>query len=104
MHEERLLDTEEVARYLGVHLKTVMKLIESKQVKASKVGRVWRLRKRDVGFTDRQPGQILARCCRGEWHRAIDQGDTKNRGGACHGPAMPRFTHRSIILRDHPEI
>ena len=48
MHEERLLDTEEVARYLGVHLKTVMKLIESKQVKASKVGRVWRLRKRDV--------------------------------------------------------
>ena len=48
MNEERLMDTEEVARYLGVHLKTVMNLIESKQLKASKVGRVWRLRKRDV--------------------------------------------------------
>ena len=48
MNEERLMDTEEVARYLSVHLKTVMNLIESKQVKASKVGRVWRLRKRDV--------------------------------------------------------
>jgi nitrogen PTS system EIIA component len=48
MTDDRLMDTEEVANYLGVHQKTVMNLVESKQLKASKVGRVWRFRKSDV--------------------------------------------------------
>ena len=48
MADDRLMDTEEVANYLGIHQKTVMNLVESKQLKASKVGRVWRFRKSDV--------------------------------------------------------
>ena len=48
MADDKLMDTEEVANYLGVHQKTVMSLVESKQLKASKVGRVWRFRKSDV--------------------------------------------------------
>ena len=48
MADDKLMDTEEVANYPGVHQKTVMSLVESKQLKASKVGRVWRFRKSDV--------------------------------------------------------
>ncbi len=48
MNTEKLMDTEEVAEYLGIHPKTVMNLVERKQLKASKVGRVWRFRKSDV--------------------------------------------------------
>jgi len=48
MSEERLMDTEEVAQYLGVHTKTVMNLVHNKRLKASKVGRIWKFRKRDI--------------------------------------------------------
>lgn len=48
MTEERLMDTEEVATYLGIHARTVMKLVHNKQIKASRVGRIWKFRKSDV--------------------------------------------------------
>ncbi len=48
MIEEPLMDTEEVARYLKVHVKTVMNLVERGELRASKIGRHWRYRKRDV--------------------------------------------------------
>jgi len=46
--EEALMDTEEVARYLKVHVKTVMNLVERGDLRASKIGRHWRFRKSDV--------------------------------------------------------
>ncbi len=48
MTEEQLMGTEEVARYLHVHFKTVMHLVERGELPAYKVGRVWRYRKHDV--------------------------------------------------------
>lgn len=48
MSDEVLMDTEEVARYLKVHVKTVTNLIERGELLASKVGRHWRFRKSDV--------------------------------------------------------
>ncbi len=48
MTEEQLMGTEDVARYLNVHFKTVMHLVESGELPAYKVGRVWRYRKSDV--------------------------------------------------------
>ncbi len=48
MAEEALMDTEEVARYLKVHVKTVMNLVERGDLRASKIGRHWRFRKSDV--------------------------------------------------------
>jgi excisionase family DNA binding protein len=48
MVEEPLMDTEEVARYLKVHVKTVMNLVERGDLRASKIGRHWRFRKSDV--------------------------------------------------------
>ncbi len=48
MAEESLMDTEEVARFLKVHVKTVMNLVERGDLRASKVGRHWRFRKSDV--------------------------------------------------------
>ena len=48
MSDEPLMDTEDVARYLKVHVKTVMNLVNRGELIASKVGRHWRYRKRDV--------------------------------------------------------
>ena len=48
MSEEALMDTEEVARYLKVHAKTVISLVERGELIASKVGRHWRYRRSDV--------------------------------------------------------
>ncbi len=48
MGEEHLMGTGEVARYLNIHFKTVMSLVERGELPAYKVGRVWRYRKSDV--------------------------------------------------------
>lgn len=48
MQDDTLMDTEEVAKYLKVHPKTVTSLVARKLIKASKVGRDWRFRKKDV--------------------------------------------------------
>ncbi len=48
MTEDVLMDTEEVARYLKVHAKTVINLVERGELRASKIGRHWRYRKSDV--------------------------------------------------------
>jgi excisionase family DNA binding protein len=53
--DDTLLDTEEVARYLKVHPKTVINLVERKELKAYKVGRHWRYRRADVdAYLERQ--------------------------------------------------
>ena len=48
MTEESLMNTEQVAHYLNVHVKTVMNLLARGELIASKVGRHWRFRKSDV--------------------------------------------------------
>ena len=46
--DEALLDTAEVARYLKVHPKTIVNMVERGELKAYKVGRHWRYRKSDI--------------------------------------------------------
>jgi len=48
MTDEQLLTTEEVARYLKLHPRTVTNMAERGELPASKVGRHWRFRKQDV--------------------------------------------------------
>ncbi len=48
MPEEQLMDTEQVAAYLKVHVKTVTNMVDRGELKAYKVGRHWRYRKSDV--------------------------------------------------------
>ncbi len=42
------MDTAEVARYLKMHAKTVVSMVERGELKAYKVGRHWRYRKSDI--------------------------------------------------------
>jgi excisionase family DNA binding protein len=46
--EEALMDTAEVARYLKMHSKTIISMVERGELKAYKVGRHWRYRKSDI--------------------------------------------------------
>ena len=46
--DDHLVTIQAVADTLGVSYKTILRLIEAKQLKASRVGRVWRIKKRDV--------------------------------------------------------
>ena len=48
MSDEALMDTAEVARYLKMHAKTIVSMVERGELKAYKVGRHWRYRKRDI--------------------------------------------------------
>ena len=48
MSDEALMDTAEVARYLKMHPKTITSMVERGELKAYKVGRHWRYRKRDI--------------------------------------------------------
>jgi excisionase family DNA binding protein len=42
------MDTAEVARYLKMHVKTIVSMVERGELKAYKVGRHWRYRKSDI--------------------------------------------------------
>jgi excisionase family DNA binding protein len=42
------MDTAEVARYLKMHAKTIVSMVERGELKAYKVGRHWRYRKSDI--------------------------------------------------------
>jgi len=44
----RALSPKEVAEYLGVHHKTVLKMLRTGRLKGIKVGRTWRIRPSDV--------------------------------------------------------
>ena len=48
MSYEALMDTAEVARYLKMHAKTIVSMVERGELKAYKVGRHWRYRKSDI--------------------------------------------------------
>ena len=48
MADEHFLTTEEVLDYLQVNLRTVYRLIKSKKLPATRVGRQWRFRRRDL--------------------------------------------------------
>src|SRR5437016_14684064 len=47
--DETFLTTEEVLEYLQVNLRTVYRLIKAGKIPAVRVGRQWRLGKRDIG-------------------------------------------------------
>ena len=44
----RLLNIHEVARYLGVSIRTVYRLVSSGELRAFKVGAVWRFSQQDL--------------------------------------------------------
>src|SRR3954471_17400088 len=46
--DETFLTTEEVLEYLQVNLRTVYRLIKAGKIPAVRVGRQWRIRKRDI--------------------------------------------------------
>ena len=48
MSDEALMDTAEVAKYLKMHAKTIVSMVERGELKAYKVGRHWRYRKSDI--------------------------------------------------------
>lgn len=48
MSDEALMDTAAVAKYLKMHAKTIVSMVERGELKAYKVGRHWRYRKSDV--------------------------------------------------------
>jgi excisionase family DNA binding protein len=48
MSDEALMDTAEVARYLKMHAKTIVSMVERGELTAYKVGRHWRYRKSDI--------------------------------------------------------
>ncbi len=48
MMKQEILTTEETAQYLKVHIKTVYRLILSEKLKASRVGRHYRIRMSDI--------------------------------------------------------
>lgn len=48
MSDEALMDTADVAKYLKMHAKTIVSMVERGELKAYKVGRHWRYRKRDI--------------------------------------------------------
>jgi excisionase family DNA binding protein len=48
MSDEALMDTADVAKYLKMHAKTIVSMVERGNLKAYKVGRHWRYRKRDI--------------------------------------------------------
>jgi excisionase family DNA binding protein len=46
--DEALMDTADVAKYLKMHAKTIVSMVERGELKAYKVGRHWRYRKSDI--------------------------------------------------------
>lgn len=43
-----ILTLEQTAEYLQVTYRTIQKLVDSGDLKASKIGRIWRVRKQDI--------------------------------------------------------
>lgn len=48
MMEDNILTVKQVAKYLKVSERTVIRLIHDKKLKASKVGGSWRIREKDI--------------------------------------------------------
>src|SRR5438046_6600164 len=56
-----LLSLGEAARLLGISQRTVLRLLERGEVKATKVGRQWRFRRSDLtAFVNREPAAVAA--------------------------------------------
>jgi excisionase family DNA binding protein len=46
--EEKLLTPEEAAEYLAVSPKTIRKWLRGEKIKGVKIGKLWRIRKKDL--------------------------------------------------------
>ena len=54
---EKMLSIKETAEHLNVSTKTIYNLVEGGQIKASKVGNVWRIHPKDIkDYLDRKEG------------------------------------------------
>jgi excisionase family DNA binding protein len=56
--EERMLTTEEVARWLGIATRTVCTWAECSELPAIKVGRQWRFRREAIAKRLEQPNRL----------------------------------------------
>ena len=77
MSDEALMDTAEVARYLKMHVKTIVNMVERGELKAYKVGRHWRYRKSDIDAYLEQRRNIPKTVEQQEKHRQ-DHPDSNN--------------------------
>ena len=55
-----IMTTDDLARYLGVSLRTVRRIISDKEIPAQKVGRAWKIRKDlvDVYISGQDPFKV----------------------------------------------
>jgi len=54
---EKMLSIKETAEHLNVSTKTIYNLVERGEIKASKVGNVWRIHPKDIkDYLDRKEG------------------------------------------------
>lgn len=54
MRTDRLMNIHEVARYLGVSVRTVYRLVQRGELRGAKEGSVWRFRREEVeAYVDR---------------------------------------------------
>ncbi len=77
MSDEALMDTAEVARYLKMHVKTIVNMVERGDLKAYKVGRQWRYRRSDIDAYLEQRRNIPKTVEQQEKHRQ-DHPDSNN--------------------------
>ena len=77
MSDEALMDTAEVARYLKMHVKTIVNMVERGELKAYKVGRQWRYRRSDIDAYLEQRRNIPKTVEQQEKHRQ-DHPDSNN--------------------------
>jgi excisionase family DNA binding protein len=75
--DEALMDTAEVARYLKMHVKTIVNMVERGDLKAYKVGRQWRYRRSDIDAYLEQRRNIPKTVEQQEKHRQ-DHPDSNN--------------------------
>jgi excisionase family DNA binding protein len=71
------MDTAEVARYLKMHVKTIVNMVERGDLKAYKVGRQWRYRRSDIDAYLEQRRNIPKTVEQQEKHRQ-DHPDSNN--------------------------
>ncbi len=65
--QESLLTTEDVLRYLRINARTLYRLIHAGELPAVRVGRQWRIKRRDL---DRF---VAAQCIPVAWPKAVNQ-------------------------------
>lgn len=59
MKEEKLMTLEEAAGYLNIHPGTLYRWAQKRKVPASKIGRIWRFKKKRIDeWSDKKAGVI----------------------------------------------